>query len=84
MRLEHELKWFAKGDKHGRISLDVELQEERGIYVSSEDVPGLHLILPVFGDNKRLLESAIKRLFAANKGLDVALFWRLPISEHRK
>jgi hypothetical protein len=82
----HACKWVAvteygnsMGDKrfHGFIDLRVSL-DKHGLYVTSDDVPGLHLLLPVFGDSKPTIESAIKRLFKDNKNLDVYVFWKVP------
>jgi hypothetical protein len=74
----HVIKWVNAIDQnmHGRIDLRASLDKD-GIYISSEDVPGLHLIVPAFADPRPLIEAAIKRLFKDNNGIGVHLFWKM-------
>lgn len=75
----HELKWFGTGEhkgEHGRLDLRVFL-DKHGLYVTSDDVPGLHLLVPVFAESRQTICAAIKRLFLNNRKMNVELFWRM-------
>lgn len=46
-----------------------------GIYVRSPDVPGLHLCGTNMRAMKETVETAIKRLFKDNRGVNVNVIW---------
>ncbi|MCH9025888.1 MAG: hypothetical protein IIA05_02085 [Proteobacteria bacterium] len=56
------------------IELTVDPDKD-GIYVSSKQVPGLHLMGSSMNDMRPTLEKAIKRLYLDNKGTDVNVIW---------
>ena len=55
--------------------------EDRGVYIRSKDVPGLHLCGSNLRAMKPIVEKAIKRLFLDNKGLHVNVVWVAAASE---
>lgn len=51
------------------------LGDSSGYYVSSDDVPGLHLYGKNLSRLKSKLETAIKTLFRDNRNVDVEVVW---------
>lgn len=52
-----------------------------GVYVRSKDLPGLHLVGPNFRAMKASVETAIKRLFLDNRGMDVRVVWVADVAQ---
>ncbi len=56
------------------VQLDVQ-PEHGGVYISSKEVPGLHLIGKCFEAMKSEVERAMKRLYKDNHGQDINVIW---------
>jgi len=68
------MKTMSPAPRSGTL-IQIKIQQENGFYyITSDDVPGLHL----WGDNIEVLFSdiipAIKALYKHNKGIEVELF----------
>ncbi len=46
-----------------------------GVYINSDDVPGLHICGDSVEDMKPVIETAIKTLFLDNRKVDVGIAW---------
>jgi hypothetical protein len=57
------------------VELTVAAEQGGHAYVSSKQVPGLHLIGKCFIDMKPTIEGAIKRLFLDNRQQKVEVHW---------
>jgi hypothetical protein len=62
------------------IELSVEADKEH-VYVSSKDVPGLHVMGRSLQSAKALIESCIKKLFLLNSRQSVNLVWLSPAAQ---
>ncbi len=78
IKLTRELKWVAFGGQpHGTIDLRVSL-DKHGLCVTSDDVPGLNFLVPVFSESRFTIEEAIKRCLKDNDGIEVHhIGWRM-------
>lgn len=57
------------------IELEVKPDGDNGVYVRSNDVPGLHIQGKYLIKMKPMIELAIKRLFKDNRGVSVNIVW---------
>ena len=69
------------------IELRITPDPHGGVYVRSDDVPGLHLQGRYMESMKPMVEEAIKRLFRDNRGENVKVIWlentiRFPVVEN--
>jgi predicted RNase H-like HicB family nuclease len=58
-----------------QINLMVDGADGAGVYVRSNDVPGLHLVGKSLSAMKGMIEEAIKLLFRLNRGQEVSVVW---------
>lgn len=49
--------------------------EHQHVYVTSEQIPGLHLLGRSFQSMRSMIETAIKRLYQDNQGVAVNVIW---------